>query len=398
MGGILLPNMVGPILIRHPTPELLKQDMIDVLAEFYRLDEIINDTSQHLQNYVVIRLVTIIEQFFRKIVEKKIKGDKLGKYVPDQLKLDKQTFINIESITKEILISSSYSFQNVSEIQKVMRQFGIQNAFSSSRDNVEEEFKKLFQSRHNTVHSIVSSDLENKIYYQLTEDLIENILVRVYDQKDVFVVFKGDALTKLSRYEKAVRCYNKGLELNPNNSHTHVRKGFSLARLNRHEDAIRCYDRALHLGQKSDIMNEKVYTNKGFSLARLNRHEDAIRCYDEQIKISPEDAYAYFCKGLSLDFMNMPEKAIKCYDEQIKISPEGTYAYVGKGFSLLRLGLPEKAAECFSRALKSGPSDGYVYAGQGFVFEQLGRHKEANKWFERARQADSTVRDLLDSI
>ena len=118
--------MVKPILVRQPTPELLKQEMTDVIAEFYNLDKILNDTNQHTQNYVVIRLVTVIEQFFRKIVEKKINDDKLGNYIPNQLKLDKRTFMNLKSITKATLISSSYSFQSVNEIKEIAKQFGVQ--------------------------------------------------------------------------------------------------------------------------------------------------------------------------------------------------------------------------------------------------------------------------------
>ena len=62
--------------LKRLTPKLKKQEMDDVFTEFYRLDEIIEKNDQHTQNYVVIRLVTIIEQFFRKIVEKQIENKK----------------------------------------------------------------------------------------------------------------------------------------------------------------------------------------------------------------------------------------------------------------------------------------------------------------------------------
>ena len=54
------------------TPKLEKQEMDDVFDEFYILDEILECKDQHTRNYIVIRLVTIIEQFFRKIIEKQI--------------------------------------------------------------------------------------------------------------------------------------------------------------------------------------------------------------------------------------------------------------------------------------------------------------------------------------
>ena len=92
--------------IRHPTPELLKQEMTNVIVEFYSLTEILEKTDRHTHNYVIIRLVTIIEQFFRKIIESKIKNDDSFNYIPERVSLDKQTFVNIKSLTKETLIAS----------------------------------------------------------------------------------------------------------------------------------------------------------------------------------------------------------------------------------------------------------------------------------------------------
>ena len=60
--GILL--VKGKRILLHLTPKLKKQKMDDVFTELYRLDEILEKDDQHTQNYVVIRLVTIIEQFF----------------------------------------------------------------------------------------------------------------------------------------------------------------------------------------------------------------------------------------------------------------------------------------------------------------------------------------------
>ena len=74
--------------IRHPTPELLKQEMTDVVVEFYDLNTILESTDRHIHNYVIIRLVTIIEQFFRKIIELKIKNDDSANYFPTQVTLD----------------------------------------------------------------------------------------------------------------------------------------------------------------------------------------------------------------------------------------------------------------------------------------------------------------------
>ena len=412
--------MVKPILVRQPTPELVKQEMTDVMAELYNLDDILNDTNQHTRNYVVIRLVTVIEQFFRKIVEKKIHDDKLGNYIPDQLKLDKQTFMNITSTTKATLISSSYSFQSVSEIKEIMKQFNVRNPFSNS-SNTEKEFETLFQFRHNTVHSVVSSYLEIKKYYQITEDLIKNTLHQVYDQKSIFAILKGNALAKLNKHEEAIRCYDEGLRLEPKNGSVFALKGFSLASMNRHEEAIRCYDEGLRL----EPVHIYAYSNKGYSLTKLGRHEEAIKCHDDGLRLEPDYAYAYInkglsfawvgkhkeaiqcfdrgitldlkvsngrtCKGISLYRLNMFEDAIKCFDDALNLNPMDSYAYVGKGLSLIELDRIEDSLTCFDEDIKRNPNNGYAYAGKILSLSKLGRNEEVEEYIHQLRKIDPTI-------
>ena len=100
-------------ILLHLTPKLTKQEMDDVFVEFYKLGEILGKNDQHTQNYIVIRLVTIIEQFFRKIVEKQIENVKGG--IPHEITINTNYLSSIKSTSKERLISSSYSFQNVDE-------------------------------------------------------------------------------------------------------------------------------------------------------------------------------------------------------------------------------------------------------------------------------------------
>ena len=114
--------------LKRLTPKLKKQEMDDVFTEFYRLDEIIEKNDQHTQNYVVIRLVTIIEQFFRKIVEKQIENKK-GE-IPKEITINTNYLGDMQSTSKERLISSSYSFQNVEDIIRTMNDFQIRKVFS----------------------------------------------------------------------------------------------------------------------------------------------------------------------------------------------------------------------------------------------------------------------------
>ena len=138
--------MAGKRILLHLTPKLTKQEMDDVFVEFYRLGDILGKKDQHAQNYIIIRLVTIIEQFFRKIVEKQIKNMK--GIIPREITINTNYLSNIKSTSKERLISSSYSFQNVDEITQTMKDFQIQNVFFWDNKDHQDQFKELFKLRH----------------------------------------------------------------------------------------------------------------------------------------------------------------------------------------------------------------------------------------------------------
>ena len=93
--------MVQKIIARNFTNKLEKQEMDDVFVEFYRLDEILENKDQHIQNYIVIRLVTVIEQFFRKIVEEQIKSGNTHN-IPSQITLNTSDFIHVPQIYKRV--------------------------------------------------------------------------------------------------------------------------------------------------------------------------------------------------------------------------------------------------------------------------------------------------------
>ena len=108
-----------------------EQYIEDVFNEFYRLDSIISDGNEYQRNYVVTRLVTIIEQFFRIIVEDKL-YDRNGK-APEPVNLDPDIIDKIASIhfkgereiTRELVMSLNYKFQSGDQIKKTMKDYGM---------------------------------------------------------------------------------------------------------------------------------------------------------------------------------------------------------------------------------------------------------------------------------
>lgn len=56
---------------------------------------------------------------------------------------------------------------------------------------------------------------------------------------------KGYALHNIGRYDQAIECYDKAIELDPNDVAEWYNKGGYLIHLGKHKDAIECCDKAM---------------------------------------------------------------------------------------------------------------------------------------------------------
>ena len=147
------------------------------------------------------------------------------------------------------------------------------------------------------------------------------------------------------KYEKAIECYSRALEINPNYAKVWYNKGNALSKLGRHEEAIECYDRVLEINQ-----NFAAWYNKGVVLGELGRYEEEIECYDKALEINPNFAGALNNKGVALSKLRRYEEAIEYYNKALEINPNYAEAWYNKGNVLDELRKYEEAVELKGKA------------------------------------------------
>ena len=347
--------------------------MKSVFLELYHIEKMIED-GKHVEqkNYIMIRLVTIIEQFFRKVLEFLFR--RFPDKRPQNIALDTQIINNILKAypnrrwwhVAELIVSQTFSFQNTKAIDDAMKKYGNIQIFSNGSKQanhgakeglIKSDYDKLFEARHVIAHSVKCLPyLDVKRYYTMTESLLNYTLDKVkyyrfHEEHDQALSQlqrikaskhhiaakklhdnmrnKGKIATKLfkqGKYEESIIQDNEVLFLEPDNFAAHLSKGSSFLLLGKYREAVECYERHLELAD-----DPGAYLYKGIALQKLREHDDAIKCFGKAIEYGADKVSAYVNLAISLGNLDFLDDVLKYTGMVLDIEPENRAAlYIKK--------------------------------------------------------------------
>ena len=123
------------------------------------------------------------------------------------------------------------------------------------------DYEKHIKSEFQLIKSFITK-VSQKEYFKLAEWSAE------YWNK------KGDVLFKLYSHDEALQCFDKAIQLEPNNAEYWNKKGNALHNLYRYEEALQCFDKAIQL----EPNNAEYWEFKGMVLFFLNRLDESKEC------------------------------------------------------------------------------------------------------------------------
>ena len=218
-------------------------------------------------------------------------------------------------------------------------------------DKFQQEKKITFPAKTMDSASIIQEGVEYYLKREY-EKSIQTLNKIINDPNYVYALNnKGVSLADLSKFNEAIECYDKALEINPKLVESWYNKGNALKGLNKFNEAIECYDKALEINpQKVDALSDK-----GFALEQLGSYKEGVECYDKALNIDPYYAPAWTNKGNTLNGLERYNEAIECLDKALEINPNLAPAWTNKGNALDGLGRHKDAIESYSRALQIEP-------------------------------------------
>ena len=347
------------------TKDLPNQTMDDVFEEFYRLKDIIQESMKsHEKNHVIIRLVTIIEQFFRCVVE--IRLEDMPEHIPSKMEIDPRIidsisdklFQNTSTEIKNHMISLTYSFQNTHSIHDVMNSLGLPTWHDDPKSAKErEKFEELFQSRHGLIHTVDRQSLSYDAimnYHVMTEQLMHVVLDGLNSPEFSFYIVKGDAFYAMGYNATTTNCYYKAL------------KKFKETVKQNPEDIATCVKMALTYLELGDLTNMERYADmvlkdesddddanycKGIFLQKSGHLDAAANHYKKCVDANPYHLHAHYLLIYYFFSISKIDECMASLDCAIQHMPEDTGLYLMKGKMLHSwLHNPAWADACFKQA------------------------------------------------
>jgi tetratricopeptide (TPR) repeat protein len=196
---------------------------------------------------------------------------------------------------------------------------------------------------------------------------------------------KGRCLNSLERYDEALECLDKAIEIDSNYARAWANRGDVLDSLKRYDEALVSYDRAIEI----DANDQLVWFLRGLLLDTLKRYEEALVSLDRAIELDPNDQSAWRWRGYVLNNLKRYEEALESYDRALELDANDEWAWVNRGNVLNNLKRYEEALVSYDRAIELDDNDPWDWASRGDVLDNLKRYEEALESYDRAIELDA---------
>lgn len=211
------------------------------------------------------------------------------------------------------------------------------------------------------------------------------------DHSDRPYIVSGIAFASVGNPQRSLGCYERAMQIRPQNHNAPYNKGIALAELNRPAEALKCYSLALQL--KPDF--PEAWINKGTAYIQLGQHEEAIKCYNQALAFLPDEHEAWYNKGIAYLKLGDCAQAAQCFDQALRIEPERPEAWYNKGNAIGCQGGYAEAINCYEQALRLRPAYPEALCNKGYMLMQLQRPSEALPYLDQALALRPDFKDAL---
>ena len=203
-------------------------------------------------------------------------------------------------------------------------------------------------------------------FVPLPADAIANIKEQFLDAYSFLRA--GMANERTGNYPAAVKAYERGLAVEPQNVELLNSLGFALFQQGKSQEAVVALEKALEVDPK----HWKAHNNLALASIDLGELEVAEAHFRESLAIKPQPAI-YNDLGFVLEREGLPDEAVAMYRKAVKLDPKSASANYNLGSFLARSGKNAEAVVYLRAAIEADPKNAAAQQTLAQVLESLGR-------------------------
>jgi predicted O-linked N-acetylglucosamine transferase (SPINDLY family) len=213
---------------------------------------------------------------------------------------------------------------------------------------------------------------QDNIYFEMQ---IQNLLTQ------------GKEAVRQLNLEAAANCFNRILELDPQNEDALFQMGLMAYKRKEFFLAVGYF----HVAQVINPQNVTVLSSLGSAYKELRQLSLAKETYTKALAVRNDFAPLHYNFGNLLNDMNDFEGAAQSYALATQLDPSMIQAHVNLGNMLTRLKKFDEARKSYDQALKMNPQFGLAYANRGKLLKEMNNFEAAMKDYDLALQLSSEV-------
>ena len=185
------------------------------------------------------------------------------------------------------------------------------------------------------------------------------------------------------KYEEALKYLERLNELGEeNDAWTNTEFGFCLSKLQRYEDAVKKLNHALEV-EDAEKDTAYIYGLLGWCKRHLKEYDDAIEAFTQAKKCGRNDAWINVEYASCLAGLNKYEEAIEKFEYALSLEVEDkderdlAFIYSQLGWCHRQLGNYEKALDYHIKSKEEGRNDPWINVEIAMCYENLGDYEKA---------------------
>ena len=202
----------------------------------------------------------------------------------------------------------------------------------------------------------------------------------------------GDVYAGLGDSIQALEAYDKGLELDPENTTVYASIAEYYSFKENYEKAHFYAEQGLAINKADDLL----YAIQGdaFYFQDDLHYKEALKAYLKSYKLKEDEEVSYFV-GLCYDELNEPVKAAIYYKKAIELGSSDSDCYSNLAY-LLYDSNPAEALDLLKTAIQLSPLDPYAYGIKGDLRYDSGDYEEAIEVYDLAIKHDTSYSYYID--